>query len=146
VNSRQQSHVNSHHVRHGRHVNHGGVDEHHKQQRQPRHPQLALPPCHHVLTDVEQMSQDSQMVGNQQEDTLLEVGSLEVDSLVVDILAVDILAVDYDNLVEVEDMLQPQVGIPQPQVGMHPAPYVRHELGVKITLCQIRHAYLFHHP
>jgi hypothetical protein len=92
------------------------------------------------------MSQDSQMVGNQQEDTLLEVGSLEVDSLVVDILAVDILAVDYDNLVEVEDMLQPQVGIPQPQVGMHPAPYVRHELGVRITLCQIRHAYLFHHP
>jgi hypothetical protein len=106
------------------------------------------------LTGVEQMSRDIQMVGKHQEGTLLvgglEVGStLAVDNLVAGILLVaeGILLVAEGILLVVEGILL-AAGMPQEAEGTDLEDIQGHqdEQGLRITLCQIHHAYPFHHP
>ena len=70
-------------------------------------------------------------------------GNLVEGILVVGILVVGIHVV-VDNHVVVEDMLQ-GTGLLEDIHGRHDHS-VRHEPAVRITLCQIHHAYLFHPP
>ena len=83
---------------------------HHKQLQLQQHPQLALPPCHHVLTDEEQKARDNDLlVGiHQQVDIRLVVGTQQAGSrqeedtrlVLVGSLAEDIVRVQEDTVVE----------------------------------------------
>lgn len=83
------------------------------------------------------MDLDTQMVGKHQEDILL-VGSLEVGNHAADNLVVEgMLREDMPR----EDMPQEEEGTVLEDIHGHHDGH-----GVRITLCQIHHAYPLHHP